>query len=183
MRFRLPIWAVTWIFNALVPAALERPYFHLDGYMKRYWILGGSNPKRDGRSDAERGWKRTWLDSFIGRYVCARLHCIMRSDTDRHFHDHPSANGSLILSGRYDELVPLHQTQPATLDNDLWNQRSIPRLAGHIVIRWKGEWRHRLIIAHGETVWSIFIMWGPKREWGFHADQQWIHHSEYGIKP
>jgi hypothetical protein len=85
------------------------------------------------------------------------LHRIMHSDDDRALHDHPWANTSVLLSGRYVE----HTLAGAVM-----------REAGSVVTREATD-AHRLEILPGEHAISLF-MTGPKlREWGFHCPQGW----------
>ncbi len=165
----------------LVRRHRNRPYYHIQGYMSRWWILGGSNPARDERSEQYRGWKRSTLDSFLGRFVvAARLHCIHRGDADRHFHDHPGWSISIILRNGYTEVMPASQDQDPVLDSELTIERE--RRPGQIVFR-HADHRHRIEIGNGQPCWSIFIM-GPKRQiWGFYTPQGKVPWREYlGLK-
>src|SRR5208282_805597 len=65
--------------------APENVYFHLEGYMERWWIR---RPKE-------------------GRKWTCRLHHILRSDEDRHLHDHPWPYVTIILKGGYWEVTPV----------------------------------------------------------------------------
>lgn len=60
----------------------SQPYFDLEGYMERRWLL------------------------VIPGLFSIRMHKILRSDDDRALHDHPFNYASLILSGGYFELTP-----------------------------------------------------------------------------
>lgn len=50
----------------LIARSAKTPYFHLEGYMERFWLL-------------PYGW-------YV---IAARVHHILKSDDDRAFHDHP----------------------------------------------------------------------------------------------
>ena len=72
LRDRLYLW--------LIKRAKRTPYYHLDGYMERWWLL-----------------KTPWLS--------IRVHRILRSDADRDPHDHPFDWASLVMYGGYDEIL------------------------------------------------------------------------------
>ncbi|MHB8602221.1 MAG: hypothetical protein ACYC9R_06250 [Nitrosotalea sp.] len=69
--------------NFLIRYAKKTPYFHLDEYMERYWLL-----------------KPNWYTLGIG----VRLHIILRSDKGRDLHDHPWWFISWLLEGSYTEI-------------------------------------------------------------------------------
>lgn len=135
----------------LIARAKRTPYFHLDGYMNRYWLM---EPGSD-----------------LG--ISIRVHQILRSDIDSALHDHPWPNASLVLAGTYYEIeaaeghaavdpmampYPLSAQEPAVIRQ---------RVPGSFVMR-KANTRHRLVLNHGE-VWSLFVMWPKEQEWGFYA--------------
>lgn len=67
--------------NWLIAHAQRTPYFHLDGYMERWWII---RPCK-------------WLPFSI------RVHHILREDYDRCPHNHPWSFRTIILRGWYEE--------------------------------------------------------------------------------
>lgn len=138
----------------LIRFAKRTPFTHLDGYMNRYWLVR----------------QRKWLPFSI------RIHEILRSDEDRHLHDHPWRNISIVLRGGYTEVTPTDQAQPA--ERDWWSLNVKWRGPGSIVFR-KATDRHRLVLTEGKTCWTIFIMLGNKRQWGFHTQRGWIHWKDY----
>ena len=73
----------------LIKRARRTPYFHLDGYMNRWWLFNPYTPQ-----DYER--RASWLPSI-------RVHHILRADTARHLHDHPWNARTIILDGWYVE--------------------------------------------------------------------------------
>lgn len=92
-----------------------------------------------------------------------RIHHILRSDNDRHLHDHPFDFRSVILWGGYWEETPDGKTT-------YYGPGSI--------IRRKGTDLHRLTLA-GKSVWT-FVTTGPYyRKWGFQTEEGWIEESEY----
>jgi len=91
------------------------------------------------------------------------LHKFLRSDDDRALHDHPWVNLSYLLEGDYLEVTPkgrFIRTQGACVAR-------LPRSL------------HRVELAMGRPVWTLFIT-GPRvRVWGFACPQGWIPHHEF----
>lgn len=131
--------------DTIIRYAQRDPMWHLKGYMNRWWVL------------REHWWT-------LG--CSARVHEILRSDNDRHFHDHPWWSVSIILRGRYHEHFPY----PA---ESKW------RSPGSIIVR-SARTQHQLHIPPHTTTWSLFIM-GPKgkERWGFYTPHGKIPHTEY----
>ena len=77
---------------ALIDRAMRTPYFHLPGYMDRYWLMKPSK----------------WT---LGCSV--RIHHILSSDSDRVLHDHPWPFVTMILRGGYFEDRPLFNDPPS----------------------------------------------------------------------
>lgn len=148
MKLRLP----NWIVDRLIASAKKRPFNHLEGYMERYWLLPPS-----------------WLPFDI------RIHKILRSDNDRHMHDHPWSSISWILRGEYEEEMPRVQWQDPILDPYLTFKRIMS--AGCIAIR-KATDRHKLTLRNG-PVYSMFIMFKYQQKWGFYAPGGKIPHDQY----
>lgn len=136
--------------DAVIRLAQRTPYTHLAGYMERWWLF------RFGRFGAGES----------GEYglVSARVHHILRSDNDRHFHDHPWPFVTVILRGGYWEQRPVLNAQG--LVTDVETQWHGP---GSILFR-RARDLHRLVLPVGSTAWTLFMM-GPKvQTWGFHVD-------------
>lgn len=141
--------------DALIARAMRTPFFHLPGYMERYWLV-----------------KPRWWT--LGCSV--RVHHILRSDLDRALHDHPWPFVTVILRGCYSEERPLLEAPP------LWTAHE-PTLSrwygpGSILVR-RATSRHRLTLPRHATVWTLFIM-GPRRQsWGFYTREGKVHWSDY----
>jgi hypothetical protein len=113
-------------------------------YMQRWHLL---------RKNEQSGLENIYLHRFV-------------SSDPEDLHDHPWANASIVLSGRYVE-------QSWTLDG----RRTDTRVAGDVVIR-NAEDRHAITGVEPGTT-TLFIT-GPKvREWGFWLDGQFVHWLEY----
>lgn len=112
------------------------------------------------------------------------LHQFHRSDNDRHYHDHPWNFISLILKGGYIEHFPF---------------QGIPiekvHCAGHIIKRPK-EWRHWVELLHKphadgydfyivpeyEECWTLVLLYGQRRDWGFWTEQGWVKNDKYDCR-
>lgn len=106
---------------------------------------------------------RRWWVIPRNEYMNLYLHEILHSDDDRAMHDHPFANTSMVISGRYIEHTP---------------DGSFERKAGDVVNR-PADALHRLEILPGERAVSLF-MTGPKvREWGFACPNGWVHWRDF----
>lgn len=142
----------------LIERAIKTPFVHLPGYMNRYWLL-------------PYGWfmkGKTVLD------FAARVHQILRSDSDRAFHDHPWPYMTIILRGGYWEMKPLFDRSGLyTGDSRTWYG------PGSILFRSAKSW-HRLEIPHGQTAWTLFVTLGYRQKWGFMPNPKWkIRYEEY----
>lgn len=89
------------------------------------------------------------------------LHKIWRSDDDRALHDHVGDNLSIILRGQYTEMP----------DRQVYG-------VGNVVFR-KAEKPHRLVLDPGKPVWTLWLRWPKRREWGFLCMSGWRHNKEY----
>jgi hypothetical protein len=90
------------------------------------------------------------------------LHKIMRSDNDRHFHDHPFDFLSIMLAGGYSEVTP---------------QAVVKRNAPSVCFR-RAEHLHRLILS--SLCWTLIFRGGRRRQWGFQTDDGWVDWEHYG---
>jgi hypothetical protein len=107
----------------------------------------------------------------------------MRSDDDRALHDHPWANLSILLRGRYVEHT--------IAAGGIAHRREY--VAGAWRFRWTGRLAHRVELltvadycrtqpdnATPLSCWTLFIT-GPRyRSWGFHCPERgWIHWEKF----
>ncbi len=100
-----------------------------------------------------------------------RVHHILRSDDDRHLHDHPFDFTSFLLSGGYVE------ESAAGLEEPHGSMRKSQRWPRFSIVRKRAEEAHRLVLER--PVWT-FVISGPKRRsWGFHTESGWVNHREY----
>lgn len=141
------------VIDKLIADAKQNPYFHLEGYMERYWLY-----------------------PFNEKGTNIRIHHILRSDDDRHLHDHPWPSTSIILKGGYFEILPIDQNQDPTLDDE--HRVRIWRGPGDVVTRAANS-RHALELPEGQTAWSMFIMGEYEQKWGFYTSEGKIYWRDY----
>jgi hypothetical protein len=168
----------------------RRPYFDIHGddgslYMGRWWLFGGSNPRRDGDEDrpVARTWRRGRLDSLIGAFLAARLHWIARRDLDRDHHNHPATFISVVIWGWYRERRPKHQRQCPTLDPTEY----IDTLRGPWSIAYRAWWhRHTITEVSPGGCWTVQV-WLPKsgNRWGFFLSSTgaFVDSRDYTVAP
>lgn len=124
----------------------RHPIKHLEGYMNRWWVF------RLGRWGAD-------PDGEPFPFIGARLHEILRSDDDRHLHDHPFAYITLILKGGYVEVQPHPDGEYIT-----------HRPPGSLLFR-RATSLHRLIVPEGKTCTTLFITLPGAQVWGFLTEE------------
>jgi len=141
----------------LIRRAEKTPYIHLHGYLERYWLFPyGSLP--------------------FG--IAIRLHHILRSDNDRHLHDHPWAFLSIVLRGGYWE----QRSCRCCLDGNCGYAPCRWRGPGSIAFRRASTW-HRLglpsAIDADSSCWTLFISFRAKQDWGFLVDGEKVLAKDY----
>jgi hypothetical protein len=137
----------------LIEQAKDNPYFHLDGYMERYWLA----PFKENGGNV-------------------RIHHILSSDADRHLHDHPWASTSVILDGGYWEVMPADPLQHPSKDADAFIK--VWRAPGDVVTR-QANSRHLIHLPEGKTSWSMFIMGPYEQKWGFYTEYGKVYWRDY----
>jgi hypothetical protein len=111
---------------------------------------------------------RWHLLKWRGWQLC--LHNIRRSDDDRALHDHRGNNLSIPLWRSFHEVLAVG-----------WHPGLNPAQLPHRVHRrWPfcpifrpAELPHRLVI--GRPVWTLWLRYPPRREWGFWCPKGWVH--------
>jgi hypothetical protein len=139
--------------------AMQTSYFHLDDYMKRYWVT--SDPKAN-----------------PDQKLAGRIHIIERPDYEDAMHDHPWENISVILHGGYIERVPVQQHQEIKLDSVEFCD--IIRSTGDVIHR-KATDRHKIVMVDPtvQTI-SMFITGPWEQDWGFYdAERGKVYWREY----
>jgi hypothetical protein len=121
----------------------------------------------DGRPIFNR-WHLVPRNTLVNVY----LHEFVASDSDPEMHDHPYANVSYILEGRYIEERMGRRRSAAK--RRYW----VPKKTGDLLLRWPST-PHRILMRPDETCWSLFVT-GPRvRQWGFHCTSGWVPWKKY----
>jgi hypothetical protein len=94
-----------------------------------------------------------------------RLHHWIKSDDNRHFHDHACNLVSIILKGFYYNVVPVDDSEP-----DVANHRRI-RARAWRPWRAKATAKHYLEIPKGGA-WTLLFQGRPYHKWGFYVRNQ-----------
>lgn len=95
-----------------------------------------------------------------------RLHHIVRSDNDRHLHDHPFDFTTLILAGKYREHTVRYASRP-------FDTRSVLYSAGATLFR-SAEALHRLELVDGQDAWTLVSRGPYRRTWGYQTENGWV---------
>ena len=153
----------------LIARSLMTPYFHLPGYMHRYWLspfppLHGEPEGTDGCFTAKFltnpiVWCLQKLD------ISVRVHAILRSDDGPFYHDHPFSFVSIILRGFYYETFPIYRHGIFVGEGD----RCRPE--GSVAFRRYDQW-HKVILPDTpgdvpEPVYTLFIAFKWRQKWGY----------------
>lgn len=184
------LWIPNCLKNYLIERAMLTPYFHLDGYMERYWLVPFSTPKHWHPAFKEHEgcgtvsiFKRpiAWMFQKLG--IAIRVHKILRSDNGRDFHNHPWNFITILLKGSYFEIIPkfnesgIYQGELKTFYTSgdlLYRKHSHFHRLNLLVSR---IFNNRKIVEIQYTpVWTLFITFRKKRTWGFIE-------KPYGVTP
>lgn len=142
----------------LIERSKRTPYFHLTGYMNRWWLFNGY-PARMPGTDRDRQAARRW-----GFLPSIRIHHILREDRGAHPHDHPWDARTIILDGWYVERRD--------------RERRVLR-GGDTARILHGDFHHIEQVSDGGVL-TLFITWKYLGTWGFMVDGRKIPHREYG---
>ena len=153
--------AIPVIADYLIERSKKTPYFHLDGYMNRYWLFNPYN--NTGPEDSRHNQKKyPWLPSI-------RVHHILRADKGDHPHDHPWDARTIILKNWYVERRHI-------ADTEFYQVRA--RHAGDTASISLGEYHH-IEHVHSAGAWTLFFTWDYQGTWGFLVDGFKIKWREY----
>lgn len=140
----------------LIARAQRTPYFHLPGYMDRWWLFNGYPPSTGEADDGQNYDRRRfrWLPSI-------RVHHILRADTAEHLHDHPWDARTIVLRGGYIErrLVWRRPNGGRAI------VRRVRMTGDTSTIRF-GDFHHIEEVT-AEGVWTLFITGRKLGGWGF----------------
>lgn len=177
--------------------AQRTPYYHIGDYMQRFWVLGDRCPRRNADNPQWHGSAGGLLYRLLTRFIAIRAHVTMRSDSDRHLHDHPWWSVSIVVSGGYWEVCrptiraykkPDHYR---TLLANISHYLPTPEICEHaesfgifwrrpgaVVFRRASD-AHRLILPFGLHAHSLFVMGRKTNAWGFYTERGKVGYREY----
>lgn len=164
---------IDWLINR----AKRTPYFHLPGYMNRWWLVpyntvilrkvtepfrpghGMLVARHTGDGTGPVTWRRPLARLIQLCGLAVRIHEILRSDSGRDPHDHPWSFLTIILKGGYYEQL---FDDDGTLVSTTWHG------PGSVLFRRAGTW-HKLILPKGKTATTLFISGQKRCTWGFNV--------------
>lgn len=103
---------------------------------------------------------------FRWRGIQVALHKWMRSDSDRALHDHSADNISILLNDCYQEVVGE-------------SERRVHMRFPLVPYFRRAETPHRVVLLSDKPVWTIWIRFKPRREWGFWCPKGWRHWKDF----
>jgi hypothetical protein len=152
------ILAIPFVADWIIKHAQKTPYFHLDGYMGRWWFFNGYGDDHIPKHP----W---WPWSY-------RVHHIISADYDRHKHDHPTDCRTFVLKNWYKHSRLIH-------GDDLCGVSAIETMkAGTTGTLKFGEYHSITEVAEG-GVWTLFCLGRQKGEWGFMVEGKKVPWREY----
>lgn len=98
------------------------------------------------------------------------LHKFLRSDNDRAYHDHPWNYISWIVAGE-----GYWENQP---DGSYWRPRWSIQKRSKYHKHWVGIFT-KGVFSIKSPVWTIALLYGKRRDWGFWTDKGWIVSDKY----
>lgn len=150
------------LIDRLIARAQRTPYFDLEGYMNRWWILP---------PPVSHGKPGFWLVGNQLRRLLPfsiRIHQILRADRERHLHNHPWTFRTIILTGWYSE-------EYLTAGGDLVNRVV---WAGESYRRRVGEF-HRINAVPPKGVYTLVLHRNKSTWWGFLVDGVCVYWRTY----
>ena len=179
----------------LIARAKRTPYYHLDGYMNRWWlvpykrvierrsatvrhiVINGEivgeaatiETTVDGTGPVS--WRRPIAKLIQKLGFAVRVHEILSSDQGRDPHDHPWPYVAIILRGGYWE------TRYNAAGEKLSEEWHGP---GSVLYRPAGSW-HRLDLGRSRPVFTLFITGNYVGTWGFNVNGTKVPHYEYDL--
>lgn len=163
--------AIPTVAGYLIKRAQRTPYFHLEGYMNRWWLFnpyGNNTEVADGKRHEA---KYPWLPSI-------RIHHILREDFARDMHDHPWDARTIILKGAYLEERLVENHIPFWEDVVDTYTECYTRLRGDTATLKFGEFHNITSVSLG-GVWTLFITWKYMGTWGFWVNGHKVPWREY----
>lgn len=167
------------IADRLIARAKRTPYFHLAGYMNRWWLVpytSAGSASKPGDGTGWVSWRRPIARLMQHLGIAVRVHEILRSDTGRDPHDHPWPYVTVVLRGGYIEHT--YDERGEWID-EKWHG------PGSILFR-RAKSLHMLeLLKHDfdgtieEPATTLFITGRYAQGWGFMTKAGKVPHKEY----
>lgn len=158
--------------NWLINKAKKTPYFHLEGYMNRWWLV----PYAYEGSQTEIGcgivsWYKRPIARILQKLgIAIRIHEILRSDEDRDPHDHPWWYVSLVLKGEYYEYRYTTSRKVISVKR---------RGTGSVVFRKATSLHYLQLPKEGAACTTLFITGRKSNSWGFLTRKGKVGYRDY----
>ena len=110
------------------------------------------------------------------RIMNVYLHKFTGSDDDRALHDHPWHSVSLLLKGRYHELVDRVYTKQGYYGAHRYTTTNHPKR--FVPFYRRATHMHRTVLDEG-PVWTLVFTGPVVREWGFLCPKGWVHWKDF----
>ena len=113
--------------------------------------------------------------TFIIFGYSMRIHHWIKSDDRRFFHDHSSDLLSIVLKGKYDNVVPVRMYESPAGNSKRHHVEGIFNSFGHFMHMGKSIWfskaepQHYLDIPKGGA-WTLMFEGRPRHKWGFYVN-------------
>lgn len=165
-------WAVSRkpVADWLIARSQKTAYFHLPGYMDRFWLF---NRYSEIDSATVVPKRFSWLPSI-------RIHHILREDYARDMHDHPWDARTIILRGEYTEERMLSY-ESREIPQGLLEYVEVQkyhRKSGDTATLNFGEYHNITRVSEG-GVWTMFFTYNYRGTWGFWVNGKKVPHREY----
>lgn len=136
----------------LIRRSQRTPYFHLEGYMNRWWLFNAYGFDLNQSENTRHEKPIKFLPSI-------RIHHILRADEARDLHDHPWDARTIILNGWYRE-TRLVDGPPGGEEVEYLRKRGDTAALNY------GEY-HTISEVSPGGVWTLFMTWDYIGTWGF----------------
>jgi len=156
--------------NYVMRSAYSKPYFHLHGYMYRWWVT-----PRFLLTEDENGNLCPY--SWVPKVLRCRLHHIVREDAGRSLHNHPCDNVSIVLSGWYSEKSLSSESSTRGMLDEYMYDVALP----FQVVKRNAKDYHSIVDVSNDGVFSLWFMGKKVNEWGFLVGGEHIDHKNYFI--
>lgn len=158
---------------------------------------GSSNTSKFGKFQVRWAERLGYTDNpylvrwtFIVFGYSMRIHHWIKSDDKRFFHDHSSDLLSIVLKGKYDNVVPIRANESPEGNSVRHHVEGIFNSFGHFLHMRKSIWfskaeqQHYLDIPKGGA-WTLMFEGRPRHKWGFYVNgHKWRplrYFHKYGI--